>query len=237
MQIIVFPHAGGSRSYYMPMKKLEKYGAGVRLYEYAGRGSKYGEPFYSEQSDAVARIYRELFPHGAAEDCMLFGHSMGAIIAYEIAAEMVRREEDAHLRGLLVSASCPPADVKSVQFDIDDDTQLWSYIESLGGVDPRLQEYPEMMEIILRACRADFHLVDSYHYLPLKKPISAPVELFYSAGDHTLPEHPVLERWAEVTEDFRGCREFTGDHFYLQEHWEDLIRCIGEFMADVVNAA
>ncbi|MCO5973406.1 thioesterase II family protein [Actinoallomurus soli] len=232
-RLICFPHAGGSAAFYRPWA-LAATEVDVRIAEYPGRADRLFEPLVDDAVEVARAVTEALLPL-LDRPVALFGHSMGATIAYETARLLAARgTPPAHL---FVSASRAPGDrpVKpagEVFHDKDDDV-LVAELVRLGGTDAQALADPQLRELVLPYIRSDFRLLESYRHAP-GPPLDVPITAFTADADPIVTPAQA-ERWAEVTTGAFALRIYPGDHFYLLPHRDALLAAIQEGLAGRVR--
>ena len=220
VRLVCFPHAGGSASYYFPLSAAMPPWVEVLAVQYAGRQDRRKEPpivDIGELADRVAGALRPLSDRRLA----LFGHSMGAVVAYEVAR---RLDGDLHVEVEMLFASGRRApsryrDEENVH-TLDDDG-IVAEISRLDGTDPRLLADPEVREMVLPAVRSDYQAIGTYRHLP-GSTVRCPVTVLVGDADpHTTLEE--ARAWAEHT--IGGCavRVYPGGHFYLRSRLAEVV--------------
>ena len=142
----------------------------------------------------------------------LFGHSMGALIAFELARH-VSREYKAQPVHLFVSGRCSPQTNSEPLDPKLFDSELPEMLRRNNGTPEEVLENPELMELVLPVLRADVALCKSYVYAP-KPPFSFPITAFGGFDDHGVVRR-YIEGWREHTTGPFVLRMLPGDHFFL----------------------
>ena len=210
-RLIWFPHAGGSASFYRAWADDFPPDIELLVVQYPGREERISEPAIDDMAVLTAHVARALEPE-LDRPVALFGHSMGASVAFEVAAALERRHP-LSVRRLFVSARPAPSCDAGGVVHLADDEGLLDHVDALGGTDSGLLREPELRRLILPVLRNDYRLIETYRP-DHRQVLDAPVVAF--AGDRDPQVTPdQLRRWRESTRgDFR-MHVFTGDHFYL----------------------
>jgi medium-chain acyl-[acyl-carrier-protein] hydrolase len=223
-RMLCFPYAGGGASLYRAWPQRLGPAIDVCPVELPGRGVRMLEPPIDAMSalcDGLAAMIEPLLD----VPTVLFGHSMGAQIAFEIALRLEGR-----IAHLFASGSPAPGATSSAQTCDHgstaqlSDADLKQRLRKLGGTPPPILEDPELMTRILPIVRADFALIESYRPAPQAR-LSCPITVFAGLDD--------AGAWSSATSwelRTRGrCRvvELQAGHFFLDSHRDALFREIG----------
>jgi len=224
--LVCFPHAGGSATAYHDWVADLPDRIEVVAVQYPGRADRLGEPAHTTMSalaDAVVDALEDLVERPYA----LFGHSMGAAVAYETAVRLRQRGSPAPIR-LVVSGREAPRLSHLGTVHRGGEPALVAELHRFGFTQPALLHNPELRAVLLATMAADCELIETYRptsTTPLTCPISAVV------GEYD-PELTVEEAagWGEVTSGGFDLTVFPGDHFYLVPHRRQLLdalaRCL-----------
>jgi pyochelin biosynthetic protein PchC len=220
-RLLCFPHAGGGAGFYRPFAEAFPPGVDVQVVQYPGRETRAGEPLVDDM-DALADAAAEAVAPLLDRPLAVFGHSMGASLAYEV----VRRLETAGFRPdlLFVSARQAPAVHRDISVHDLDDEAFVQVLRTTGGTPPALLDNPEMRDYLLPILRNDYRLIERYRPAPGPR-LRTGIVAIAAADDATVtPEETV--RWADVTSGGFAHVAFPGDHFYLLRHAADLVTAV-----------
>ncbi|WKX71577.1 thioesterase II family protein [Streptomyces sp. XD-27] len=209
-KLVCFPHAGGWASAYRTWPLGLPPDIGVLAVRYPGREDRYADPFppgLEDLADDIADALTELTRH----QLVLFGHSMGATVAHEVALRLQQR--GCPPAALCVSGRRPPhaLDGSRTYFDTDEKiiTEILRFDQSRAPVFAD----PDLRELVLPAVRADYRMVDAYRGGP-RPPLDCPV--YGYTGDNDPEATPKQMRgWADLTHTAFRLRVLPGGHFYL----------------------
>lgn len=225
VRLYCFPHSGGSAGEYVrwadQLPEIEVWG--VQL---PGRGSRSGETPFTRMRPLVDALVEEV---SFRAPFAFFGHSLGALVAFEVARAL--RERGREQPGwLFLSAYRAPHLPRRVapKSHLDDEQLLDALERTYGGMAAELREDPEMRELILPGLRADIELVESARH-EVGAPLDCPMTGIGGAEDDAcLPEE--LEPWRAHTTGSFDLRVLPGGHFYLREKEarDTLLRLLGD---------
>lgn len=217
LRLVCMPNAGGGASFYHRWSEGLPSDVEVLAIQYPGRQERSKEPPCESMEDLVAAITEALRPMSDLP-VALFGHSIGASVAYEVACRL-EAMGDFVVALLVVSAARPPTEspYEGVQKSDDD---LIREVVRYGGVDPEVFEDEELRALALPNLRADFRLREGY--MPTGHRLSAPIIAYLGEHDQELTPAEVGE-WGAITEGEFALRMFPGGHFYLVEHRDEVL--------------
>ncbi|WP_338674381.1 alpha/beta fold hydrolase [Streptomyces sp. SCSIO 30461] len=214
--LVCFPHAGGSASYYYALSAaLRAAGPDVQVsvVQYPGRADRLADAPLTSM-DALADGIHEALQPLLGRRSYFFGHSMGAVTAFEVAL----RAERAMGRGperLIASACVAPSRRVDMGLRHQDDAGVLAGIMGLGGTQDVLNDHPELAELILPAIRADLEMIEPYRAGTDVK-LDCPVSVFAPDSD---PRVPLADSaaWTEHTTAAADVHVFQGGHFYFND--------------------
>lgn len=208
VRLFCFPHAGGSPLFFRGWSAALR-GVEVHTVCYPGRAERFGEPPARDLCAMARRIGEEI---GASDDTrriVLFGHSLGALVAYETAAVLAERGVAVH--GLCVSGSRAP---QLPRPDAPDGAEaVLRTLAELDGTEPELLADPGFRELILPALTADFAMLGAY-VRPDRAPLDCPVTALVGEADPRVTPAQAAA-WQGSTRGAFRLRTVPGGHFYL----------------------
>ncbi|MGE7437918.1 thioesterase II family protein [Kitasatospora sp. NPDC001175] len=221
MNLYCIPYAGCSARVYDSWQQHLPDHVTVVPLELPGRGSRCVEEPIDELAALLADLYQQLDP---GSPYALFGHSYGAVIAFEL-AKLLRAKGDPEPSALLLSASRAPrllgADADTHRLS---DAELTERLAELGGTPQELLENEELMEIYLPVIRADYRILGEYGTGTPGR-VGCPVVAFYGDADDEA-DLASVEEWAHYTDGSFGVRKIHGDHFFLHAAESELVAAV-----------
>jgi pyochelin biosynthesis protein PchC len=230
LRLVCFPHAGGAASAYRAWPPLLPGDVELLAVQYPGRQDRLDERCLTSMdqlADAVAEALAPFLDRPLA----LFGHSMGASVAHEVALRLERRHGPV-LHTLLVSARLPPRHHRS-RDSLRDDQALLADVRTLDPANSAILEDPGIREVIFPSIRADYRIIDTYQPstgLIVSTPVAA-----YVGNRDPLVSLWQMRAWSDVTKSGFDTVVFPGGHFYLRSHEVSLVGDVARRLADAVH--
>lgn len=186
-----------------------------------GPESRAPEPFVREW-DTLPDQLADAIVASVAAPVALFGHSLGALVAFEVTRALARtRAAPTHL---VVSARGAPDGSSWFEVPSDDETLLRHLDELYGGVPNEVRAEPDVLAYFLPILRADLELVSSYVFTPGPL-LECPITAIAGADDRTVSQSE-LARWYRQTSASFELRRFPGGHFYFETQQDAVLETI-----------
>jgi len=181
-----------------------------------GRESRLREAPYERMGPLVAELAAIMLGVAGARPYAIYGHSLGALVAFEALREIRRRggPEPVHLFvSGCVAPQCTYSDGPAIA--TAPLPTLVQKLRQLGGTPEWLLSDRTVLEMILPAIRADLSVKESYEYRP-EQPLDVPVTVLASTADPQAP-HELQDRWREQTTAPFRLHTLAGGHFAVFE--------------------
>lgn len=233
VRLFCFPYAGSSALIYRDWTRSFPEWIEVCPVQLPGRGARLHEPPLVRMDQVVKSLLREMRSY-LTKPFAFFGHSMGAVIGFEI-TRLLRRENARLPVHLFISGRGAPQTIapKPPTYNLPD-AAFKQELQRLKGTPAEVLAHPELMEVVMPLLRADFELIQTYTYT-YERPLNIPLTALGGLEDDISRQN--LEDWrAETTGPF-SFRMFTGDHFYLTTNQELLPRILAEELSETLNPA
>ncbi|PRQ06489.1 thioesterase II family protein [Enhygromyxa salina] len=225
LPLLCFPHAGGGGLGYRSWSQGLPAHVGVWPIELPGRESRVAEAPFRRIPALVDALVEALSGH-LDRPYALFGHSMGAVLAFEFARGL-RRVGGRGPELLVVSARRGPTvyEVQPTRLHDRPDVELVAYLRRLGGTPREVLDDPAMASFVLGALRADFEMLETWAYTP-ELALDCPILAFAGRSDPHAPATDVA-RWRELTTGAFELCELPGDHFFIHPERAAVLERIG----------
>jgi surfactin synthase thioesterase subunit len=223
VRLVCLPHAGGSASYYHPVSRTLAPAVEVLAVQYPGRQDRRGEPGIDSVHELARRIHQQVRTL-SDRPIALFGHSMGASVAFEVARLL---EDDGIVPAhLFASGRRAPSRHRDERIHLQDDDGLVAEMRRLNGTDGKLLDDDELIRMIIGAIRNDYRAAETYVYRP-GPPLTCPITVFLGDAD---PKVTVDEAdsWRTHTSAPYAMKVYRGGHFYLNNHQTDILNTIAD---------
>ncbi|MFD8440682.1 thioesterase II family protein [Streptomyces microflavus] len=222
--LVCFPHAGGSATSFHPLSRTLAGQLDVVAVQYPGRQDRHREPAFEdlhELADAAFEAVVEAV--GTDRPLALFGHSMGASVAFEVAFRLEQRA-GVKLVSLFVSGRRAPSRHRNEDLHRRGDDALLREIRALDGTAQAALDDEDIVRMFLPSLRADYKAIERYRSAP-GATIGCPVVAL--TGD-TDPKTTVEEAgaWQEHTSGPFELRVFDGGHFFVSERTDAVARVL-----------
>lgn len=228
-RLLCFPHAGGSPAVYRPWSQVMVPDIEVSAAQLPGRAGRFREANHTAMgplADAAAEGLADF----CGDDVVLFGHSLGGLLAYEVVLRWMDRGLPPPSM-LIVSGVHAPhlPPVRTGAYALDDDAFVAALTE-WNGTPPEVLAHRELLELLLPSLRADFQVYETYtpsrqEALPL------PIRVLGGAQD-PCADSAGLAAWRGYSTSRFTVETFPGDHFFLHDPALAIPARIREFLSE-----
>jgi surfactin synthase thioesterase subunit len=210
-QLILIPHAGGSRYSFNSMFPFMSDFNVVAL-ELPGRGSRIREQLLVDFEAASSDLYQKVIDRYDGGEMIIYGHSLGSYLGLQIT---VMLEKAGIGPACLVVSGNPGPGISSRKFRyLMSDDQLIGEIKNMGGIQDDFFESKELLEFYLPIIRADFEIAEM-NDLEATHCVAAPIYAIMGNKEHEV-EH--IRNWSRFTKSNFDHIVFDGGHFFMNEY-------------------
>lgn len=213
-RLVCLPHAGGSASFYYPVSRNLAPAVDVVAIQYPGRQDRLRDPGIADIEKLAEHIAAELAAL-TPKPTVLFGHSMGATIGFELAWRLEQDGGQPPLE-LIASGRRAPSSVREESTHRRGDDAIIAEMATLNGTDGAVLADEEILRMSLPALRNDYRAIETYRAQPGRR-VSCPITVLTGDNDPktTIAE---AEAWRGHTDGECRIQVYPGGHFFLTEH-------------------
>ena len=208
-----FPYAGGAAVVYRNWGEFLPVTVQVIPVELPGRGARLKEASFVSLPALIGDLSEVILPL-LDMPFVFFGHSMGAVIAFEL-AQCLRRKYDREPQAVFVAGRRAPQipDSDPVSYNLPKE-EFMEELSRLEGTPKEVLEHAELMEMMIPLLRADFQVIQTYNYVA-DLPLRCPIIVYGGLQDHDVSREMLLP-WKELTCSRFALHMLPGDHFFLR---------------------
>lgn len=212
IRLFCFPYAGGTAAVFQRWHPIFPQWVEICPIQYPGRGNRMRErpftnvpPLAQEIAEAITPLLDLPFA--------FFGHSMGALIQFELARELWKKQNKQPVHLFASSSRAPQFPNRDrISYDLAE-PEFIEELRHLNGTPPEVLEHKELMALMLPLLRADFAVSQTYFCLE-ERQLSCPLSALGGEADPSVSIDE-LEGWGKQTTGAFSLQMFPGDHFYL----------------------
>ncbi|MGQ4665507.1 thioesterase II family protein [Metabacillus halosaccharovorans] len=238
MKTILFciPYAGDSATIYMQWKQL--LGNHIELYplELAGRGARYDEPFDSNFTSMMNDLAAQIKQYAKNKQYAIFGHSMGAVLAYEL-YYLLSEEGFPQPRHLFLSGRPAPAAQNNRKKSFLSrlvSEKFGELFPQSGDMPVEIAKHPELAKKFRQVLKSDLRIMNTYHFIPKQEKLKCPVTIFSGKQDDISEEN--ILAWRDQSNNDCKIVWVKGDHFFLHTRKEELVSVINQSIPEIISS-
>jgi medium-chain acyl-[acyl-carrier-protein] hydrolase len=232
LRLFCFPYAGGGALIYRPWVDHLPTSVEAHLVQPPGRGGRLREAPFTSIEPMIESIASAILQY-LDRPFAFFGHSMGAVIAFELARRL-KREFNKEPACLFLSARRAPQlpDGDVITYNLPE-PEFIDELRRLNGTPKEVFESPELLQLLLPVLRADFEVCQTYRFTE-GAPLDCPISVYGGLQDEeVLQEH--LDAWREQTTSSFTSQMFPGDHFFLHPYQSMLLRTLSVRLHNLIQ--
>ena len=213
LRLFCFHHAGVGAAVYRHWGSELPSPVEVAAIQLPGRANRFTEPPIANIPLLVQELASNLAPHLQGQFAF-FGHSMGAVLAYELAHALRNRDLPTPCQLIVSGRKAPTVPNRFLPLShLPDDDFIAEINNRYGGIAPEILQHQDVLNLLLPCLRADIAALESFA-TPGYPPLEIPIAVFGGDSDRQNPVEDLAPWRQATTAEFR-LRVFPGGHFYL----------------------
>lgn len=230
LRMFCFPYAGGGASIYRGWAAPLPPEVEVCPVQIPGRESRLREQPY-ERLEPMIQALADLLPPYLDLPFVFFGHSMGAMISFELARELRRRGQALPLHLFVSGRQAPHLPLREKPIHALPEAEFLEELRRLNGTPEEVLRHEELMKLLTPILRADFSVNETYAYAA-EPPFDLGISAFGGLGDEEVSREGV-EAWKEHTRGRFRVRMLPGDHFFITSARDLILESIVRDLAEL----
>ncbi len=215
MRLFCFPFAGGSAFSFRDWPISLPDGVALAAVQLPGREQRITEPPFIRLEPLVFELANALIPY-LQTPYVFFGHSMGALLAFEVARELRRRQMPIPAHLLVSAQQAPQLPVNTPAISHLPDSRFIASLKSLGGTAAETLNHTQLRQLLLPTLRADFAVCEGYSYRH-EPPLSSAITAYGGLDDPRVSRVSLIDWKQQSTSRFK-VRMLPGNHFFIQNN-------------------
>jgi medium-chain acyl-[acyl-carrier-protein] hydrolase len=234
LRMFCFPYAGGGASVYRGWSAALPGDVEVCPVQLPGRESRLREQAYTHIEPLVQAL-AEVLPPYFDLPFVFFGHSMGALIGFELARELRRLGKPLPLHLFVSGRRAPQLPAREEPIHELPEPEFIAKLRELNGTPEEVLQHAELMRLLLPILRADFGINETYAFKP-GEPFEFGISAFGGLGDEDVTRDD-LALWQDQTRGRFRLRMLPGDHVFLHATRDVIAEAVARDLAELAGPA
>lgn len=232
LRLFCFPYAGGGASIFRSWPELLPAGIEVCAVQFPGHEYRLGEQAYTRLTSLVQALATAIHPY-LDKPFAFFGHSMGALVSFELARRLRKAYGVGPVRLLLAAFRAPQLPNPNIKiYHLPE--EVFKVVLRAEGIPERILQNEEIMQAMLPTLRADFELCDTYTYTT-EPPLEMPFSIFGGLDDIRISTAD-LDEWRIHSSAPSSLLMLPGSHFFIHSAQDLLLAAVSQDLKPLVNA-
>lgn len=223
LRLFCLPFAGGGTTAYRPWARslpadIESYAVCL-----PGREDRIREPPFTQLHPLITALVEAILPY-LDRPFVLYGHSMGALLGFELAHALLRTQGKVPARLVFSGRGAPDGPPAPPLGKLSDPEFIAALNQRYGGIPQALLAEPELLALFIPVLRADFQVLETYAYTP-REPLPCALTIVGGRRD-AMVSAAAIAAWQRHTRGPFASYFLDGEHFFIQTdptRWLELL--------------
>lgn len=233
VRLFCFPYSGAAANIYYPWADVLPPGWEICPVQLPGRGTRLREPLAERLRPQVEGIAAGIAPY-LDKPYAFFGHSMGALISFELSRTLRRMGTPLPVRLFVSGHQAPQLPDRNPPLHALPHAEFLAKLRELNGTPEEVLRHDELLQLLVPILRADFAVCETYVY-QAEPPLPVPLSAYSGLGDDYVNREE-LDGWRAQTSSAFSLRMFPGDHFYLNSARPYLLQALARELEQTLAA-
>lgn len=232
LRLFCFPYAGGGASVYRGWAASLPGDLEVCPVQLPGRESRLRDQPYTHLEPLVQAL-ADVLPPYLDLPFVFFGHSLGSLVAFELARELRRRGAALPLHLFASGRRAPHLPPREEPIHDLPEPEFIEKLRELNGTPEEVLQHAELMRLLVPILRADFAVNETYVFVP-EEPLDCGISAFGGLGDEEVTRED-LAAWREHSRGRFRLRMLPGDHFFLHGGRDLVTEALARDLAEIAG--
>lgn len=229
-KIIAIPFAGGNRFSFKGLEKYVPQNLDWITLESPGRGNRFVEKLLEDIDEIAEDLLNQLIPHIQNSGYMIFGHSLGTLVGYEITKKIIERNLNLPDCLFFTGRGAPNYNRFQEKKSLLPKDLFWKAINDIGGLPQEILAHEDLLDMYYPILKSDFKAIEDYEYHKMKKQFSIPIHICMGTEEIGEGEEKTsirnMKAWEDETSSTCTFELLQGDHFFIFQHPKALVQKI-----------
>lgn len=230
LRMFCFPYAGGGASAYRGWGTSLPAEVEVCPVQLPGREGRLREPPFTRSDEMISTVAEALTPWFDLP-FVFFGHSMGAMIGFELTRALRREGRTLPLHLFVSGRRAPQLPARDEPIHDLPEPEFIERLRELNGTPEEVLQHAELMKLLTPLLRADFAVNETYEWIE-EPPVDVGISAFGGLADVDVSRDDV-EAWSIQTRGRFRMRMMPGDHFFLHPQKDLILESVARDLAEI----
>ncbi|MEM8778242.1 MAG: beta-ketoacyl synthase N-terminal-like domain-containing protein [Cyanobacteria bacterium P01_G01_bin.49] len=229
LRLFCFPYAGGGASIFQSWSQFFSPDIEICPIQLPGRENRSQEPLLTRLKPLIETLTCVIQPY---LDCpfAFFGHSMGALLSFELARELRRQNKPSPVCLFVSSSRAPQIPDFDLPLHTLEDAKFQDALQKFQGITEETWQHPQFKQQFLPILRADFAILETYLYAS-GNPLDCPIYAFGGREDQKISQQH-MDSWRQQTNQGFMLKLFSGGHFFFQQEQSAMLQVVAKIISE-----